>query len=358
MTQESRSYPLFVGSYGSAAEAGVRLFTFDPESGKLQQEQSLTGIESPSFLAYDARRSTLYVVSETGDGNAQGGAVVAVRVDPDDGRLTEINRQPTLGDHPCHLSLDPSGDWLLLVNYSGGSISIYPIGSDGALGALSQKLDHKGSSVNADRQEGPHPHAIYPVPGTDFYLANDLGTDTVYTYRLDRQRGELLLHRETKVVPGAGPRHLAIHPTRPFVYVIEELSSAIDVFALDAAEGALTHLQTLSTLPEAFAGKSYCAEVAVSRDGRFVYGSNRGHDSIASFRVGADGLLEPIGHTPSGGKTPRNFLPLPDGRWILSANQDTDWIAVLSVDEDGYPTLTESGYPMRKPVCIRLLERI
>ncbi|MBB6671528.1 lactonase family protein [Cohnella nanjingensis] len=354
MPQESRPYQLFVGSYSAAAEEGLRILAFDPEHGKLQHLQGLSGIDSPSFLAFDAQRSRLYAVSETGDGNVQGGAVVAVRVDPASGQLTEINRQPTYGDHPCHLAIDPSGEWLLLVNYTGGSIAVYPIDGDGALGPVSQKLAHAGSSVNAERQEGPHPHAIYAVPGTDCYLVNDLGTDTVYAYRLDRQQGALLPHRETKVEPGVGPRHLAIHPTRPIVYVIEELTSAIAVFAFDASEGSLTHLQTVSTLPDSFAGESTCAEVAVSRDGKYVYGSNRGHDSIASFRVGADGLLEPIGHTPSGGKTPRNFLPLPDGKWLLAANQDSDWVAVLSIDADGYPTPTDEGYAMRKPVCIRL----
>jgi len=339
---------LVSGSYNSADNEGIRSLAFNAETGALSVEEGLAGVENPSFLAYAEEADRLFAVSETADG----GAVVAI------GRgaagWSETNRQPTFGDYPCHLTIDASGNWLLLVNYEGGPICVYPIQEDGSLGPISDTVAHEGSSVNAERQKCPHPHAIYPIPHTDLYLVNDLGTDTIYTYKLDRANGKLMLLRQMKAAPGAGPRHLAFHPSLPFVYVIEELANAVSVLELDRAAGSLSHRQTLPTLPPGFTGSNTCAEVAVSEDGRYVYGSNRGHDSIASFRVGEDGLLEPIGHTPSGGQTPRHFLLVPGGRWLLAANQDSDRIAVLSIGEDGYPSLTDRFCELTKPVCIRL----
>ncbi|MDG0790961.1 lactonase family protein [Cohnella ginsengisoli] len=347
----SQSYaPLFVGSYQSADREGIHILRLDAESGSLSKLGGVAGIDNPSFLAYHAESSVLYAVSETDPD----GGVVAYAYDAASHALTEINRQPSQGGAPCHLAIDPSGGWLILVNYTGGNISLYPIGDRGALGEPVQSVAHEGSSINAERQEGPHPHSIYAVPGTSYYLACDLGTDKIYTYRLDAAAGRLEAVRETNVTPGSGPRHLALHPTRPFVYLIDELMNRIVAFKLDADEGSLDPLQTVSTLPEGYGGESYCAEVAVSADGKYVYGSNRGHDSIVSFRVGEDGGLSLVGHTPSGGHFPRHFLALPDGRWLLAANQNGDNIVVMRVDEDGFPRHAGSEYKMTKPVCVRL----
>jgi len=340
--------PLFVGSYQSANEEGIHILRLDAESGSLTKIGGVSGIDSPSFLVYRAESSVLYAVSETDED----GAVVAYAYDANAQTLTELNRQPSQGGAPCHLSLDPSGAWLVLANYLGGNVSLYPIGDRGELGQPVQSVVHTGRSVNAERQEAPHPHSIYPVPGTSLFLACDLGTDKVYTYRLAEGRLESV--RETSVTPGSGPRHLALHPTQPFAYLIDELMNRITVFKLDSATGSLEPLQTVSALPADYMGESFCAEVAVSSDGRFLYGSNRGHDSIVSFRIGADGGLSLIGHTPSGGHFPRNFLVLPDGRWLLAANQNSDNIAVMRVDEDGFPHPTEGEYKMTKPVCVRL----
>ncbi|GFN32166.1 lactonase family protein [Paenibacillus xylaniclasticus] len=338
---------LWAGSYNTANNNGIRALAFDTETGILSEGEGLTCVDNPSFLAYVKEADRLFAVSETSNG-----AIVAFGREGE--ALAETNRQSSNGDDPCHLTIDESGQWLLLVNYSGGPVSVYPIAKDGSIGPASDTIKHEGSSVNPNRQECSHPHSIYAVPGTALYLVNDLGTDTIYTYRLDRKEGKLALLHETKAAPGAGPRHLAFHPTLSLVYVIEELSNTISVYELDRAEGLLTHRQTVPALPADFDGFNLCAEIAVSEDGRYVYGSNRGHDSIVSFRVGEEGLLELIGHTPSGGKAPRHFLLVPGGRWLLTANQDSDRIAVLSIGEDGYPALTEQGYDMVKPVCIRL----
>ncbi|EFM11403.1 6-phosphogluconolactonase [Paenibacillus curdlanolyticus YK9] len=355
---------LVVGSYNTSEHDAIHLLTFDTESGKLHRAEGQAGVENPSFVALDSAKQRLYAVSELGEG-----AIVAYRFtgcseelvadsssqSPSSAeKLAEINRQPSGGDSPCHLALDASGQWLLLVNYGGGPISVYPIGADGAVGPASHSVTHTGSSVNPDRQQGSHPHSIYAVPQTDLYLVNDLGTDAVYAYRLDRTNGTLSEQSRTRVTPGTGPRHLAFHPIQPIVYVIEELTSAIAVFQLNAADGSLAHRQTITTLPTTFTGENTCAEVAVSADGRYLYGSNRGHDSIASFRIGEDGLLAAIGHTPSGGQSPRHFQLIPGGQWLLTANQESDRVAVLAIDGEGRPTLTDEHVELRKPVCIRL----
>ncbi|WP_164779758.1 lactonase family protein [Paenibacillus kobensis] len=346
--KNSNIIPLWAGSYNTADNEGIRSLAFDASTGVLRSVEGLAGVDNPSFLAYEKETDRLFAVSETSLGES---AVVAFRRESEG--LAELNRQPSNGDYPCHLTIDASGKWLLLVNYGGGPVCVYPIANDGSIGPVSDTIKHEGSSVNAERQECSHPHSIYPVPDTDLYLVNDLGTDTVYTYRLDREHGKLALQQETKAAPGAGPRHLAFHPAKPFIYVIEELTNAVSVFALDKSAGSLTHLQTLPTLPPEFTGSNTCAEIAVSEDGRYVYGSNRGHDSIVSFRAGEDGLLELIGHTPSGGHAPRHFLLVSGGRWLLAANQESDRIAVLSIGEDGYPALTDHYVEMAKPVCIR-----
>ncbi|CAI6083595.1 lactonase family protein [Cohnella sp. JJ-181] len=342
--------PLFVGSYQSANEEGIHILRFDAESGGLSKIGGVSGIENPSFLVYHEPAGVLYAVGETDED----GAVVAYAYDASAHTLTEINRQPSQGGAPCHLSVDPTGSWLALANYAGGNLSLYPIGEGGALGQPVQSVAHEGGSVNPERQEGPHPHAIYPVPGTSYFLSCDLGTDKIYTYRLDTAGSRLALALETNVTPGSGPRHLALHPTQPYVYLIDELMNRITAFKLDAAEGTLEPLQTVSALPEAYGGESSCAEIAVSPDGLYLYGSNRGHDSIVSFRIGADGGLSLIGHTPSGGHSPRHFQVLPGGRWLLAAHQNSDNVAVLRIDEDGFPQPTDSEYKMAKPVCVIL----
>lgn len=345
---EQRYWHVFVGSYSPEDRPGIRTLLFDSREGSLTQLHAQSGIENPSFLAVHPKRPVLYAVSETGDN----GRVVAYAIDPHSGSLTELNSQPTEGAAACHVSLDPTGQWLSLVNYTGGSVCLYPIQADGTVGPLSDRVQHTGHSVRPDRQEGPHPHSIVTEPSGRFQLVPDLGTDRIYVYRIDQAHGKYELQREIPAAPGTGPRHIAFHPLAPWVYIIEELSSTITFYELDAGEGRLTAVQTAAALPEDFAGESIAADIHIDPAGRYLYGSNRGHDSIAVFRIAEDGTLAPLGHVPTEGRTPRNFAITPDGGYLLTANQDTDNLVVMRLSDDGMPIPSGEQLQLEKPVCV------
>jgi 6-phosphogluconolactonase len=339
---------VFVGTYASAAETGIPVLRFDGNSGELKEINGAKGIEKPSFVTFDAKRQLLFAVSETKDG-----AVVSYSYDAGSGALSELNRQLTRGDHPCHLNLDKSGAWLLAVNYSSGSVCVYPVAADGRLGPMADFVQHSGHSVRADRQEAPHPHSIWSIPGTDDWLVPDLGLDRLIVYRLDPASGKLSKQGEVPTAEGAGPRHAAFHPQKPIVYIITELSNTIEAYAYEPNSPVFTRLQDISTLPADFGATSYCADIHVSSDGAYVYGSNRGHDSIAVFRVRQDGTLEAAGYTATDGQNPRNFALDPSGRWLLAANQNSNAITVLRRREDGTLEAASSSLTFTKPVCLK-----
>ncbi|WP_409346003.1 lactonase family protein [Paenibacillus sp. MBLB4367] len=341
-----------VGSYGAEDQEAVHFYQFDKIRGTLQRVGGLAGIQNPSFLAAGKDARQLYAVSET-DGT---GEVVSMRADVTGGMVSELNRQPSYGAYPCHLTVDPSGEWLLSVNYGDGSICVYPIEMDGRVGRLSDQVHHVGRSVNPARQGSPHPHSIIAIPSTSFYLVSDLGTDHIYTYRLDGKTGKLQFHCLTGSKPGAGPRHLAVHPTKPLIYSIEELSSAITVYEFEKQMEQLRPIQTISTLPGGYSEENTCAEIAVSSDGRFVYGSNRGHNSIASFQIDEEGGLALLEHTATNGETPRHFALVPGGEWLIAANQDSNSIIVMKINSSGVPELTGQQYFVEKPSCIQIVE--
>lgn len=343
---------VFTGSYTGVTEEAVKWLLFDNETGDLERVGGVSGIASPSFLTVDTFRGRLFAVSET-----DGGEIVSYAIDWKRRKLTEINRQSTQGAAPCHVTVDETGKWLTLVNYSSGTVCLYPVEeSSGAIGSMTDMVRHTGGSVNPERQEAPHPHSIYPIPGrSGHYLVADLGTDILYEYRLDTAIGKLLPVGETNTIPGSGPRHIAFHPTEPAVYVINELSNTIGVYGMGAGGAEMTLLQTVSTLPAGYTGASTCAEVAVSPSGLFVYGSNRGHDSIAVFRTREDGRLEESGHVSTQGKTPRNFALSADGSYLLAANQDSDSIVVMKIGGDGIPVPTGNVFAATKPVCLQFV---
>jgi 6-phosphogluconolactonase len=312
------------------------------------------GVVNPSFLVVDSDRRHLYAVQELEQYEGQpGGAVSAFAIDPRTSALTPINHQHTHGAHPCYVSVDHSGRCLLVANYSGGSVSVLPIGANGTLEPATAVVQHHGPATHHD---GPHPHTAVSTPDGAYVLVPDCGLDRIAIYRLDTARGTLAEHDVpwVKLRPGAGPRHLAFHPGGDYVYCINERDSTLTAFAYEPDQSVLRELQTVSTLPDGFAAQNSCADIHIDASGRYLYGSNRGHDSIAIFAVdGATGTLRSLGHVSTAGRTPRNFGIDPTGTFLLAANQDTDTVVTFRIDQTtGALTATGQIADIPSPVCV------
>jgi 6-phosphogluconolactonase len=315
---------------------------------------------NPSFLAIHPNRRFLYAVGEVMEFQGQkSGAVSAFSIDPATGKLTFLNKMSSRGMGPCHVSVDKTGKCVLVANYGSGSVAALPLKPDGSLSEATAFVQHTGSSVNPERQKGPHAHSINLSPDNRFAIAADLGLDQLLVYRFDPEAGSLTPNDPpfAKVNPGAGPRHFAFHPNGQFGYVINEMQSTVTALAYDAANGAFQELQTISTLPEDFKEENSTAEVQVHPNGRFLYGSNRGHNSIAVFAIdAAKGTLTPVERVSTQGRTPRNFGIDPTGSWLLAANQSTDNVAVFRIDPDtGRLTPTGQVLDVPSPVCVKFL---
>jgi 6-phosphogluconolactonase len=348
---------VYIGTYTGPKSQGIYTAQFDPATGKLTSPELAAKATNPSFLALHPHRPFLYAVSETGNvAGKPGGAVSAFSIEKNSGRLTPLNQQPSGGADPCHLAVDKTGRCVLVANYGNGSVAAFALQPDGRLSAPSAVIQHQGSSVNPQRQAGPHAHFITPDPADRFALTCDLGLDKVLVYRLDPADGVLGpgTASSASIKPGQGPRHLAFHPKGQFVYVINEMGSTLTVFKYDPKRGALEELQNISTLPADFKGNSTCAEVQVHPSGKFVYGSNRGHDSIAVFATNpATGYVTLVEHQPTQGKTPRHFALDPGGKWLLAENQDSDSIVVFRVDlKTGRLHSTGQTAEVGAPVCL------
>ncbi|PZD92927.1 lactonase family protein [Paenibacillus sambharensis] len=348
---DQRYWLVFTGSYAASEEQGINVLLFDSETGKLRQHGGTCGVTNPSFLAFDEKRYILYAVSENEDGE-----VVAIHVNRETGAMELMNRQSTKGAAACHLSLDPSGNWLYAVNYEGGNVCVFPIGQDGAIMPMTDTVQHEGASIHPDRQTKPHPHSVISDPSGDYRIVPDLGTDRVVIYTNDLGTGAFQHAGELVSAPGAGPRHACFHRELPLIYVLEELSSTVTVFSFnkDEESGQVTgeQLQTIPMLPLSFDKESTAADIHFSVDGKYLYASNRGHDSLAVYELEEDGRLKPVGHISTGGMTPRNFAVAPGGRYVLAANQDTDSIVVLRLDHQGLAVPAGPPYKTAKPVCI------
>jgi len=340
----------YIGTYTKpGGSKGIQRGSLDLATGALKLEGLAAEAKNPSFLAVHPNGKFLYAAVEGG-----GGAVGAFAIEKD-GALRHLNDDSTKGAGNCHVFVDASGKNVLAANYGGGSIASLPIRADGSVGPATGFVQHTGQSVNPKRQSAPHAHSIYA--NGDFVYACDLGTDDVFVYRFDATKGTLVPNSPPsgKVPPGSGPRHLAFHPKGGFAYVNNEMTSAVTAFAHDAKKGTLTALQTLSTLPDsaADAAKNSTAEIFCHPSGRFLYVSNRGHDSIAVFAIGADGKLTSVQHAPAKVKTPRGFALSPDGNWLVAAGQASDSLASHRIDPaTGKLTPAAEVAGVGAPVCV------
>ncbi len=339
---------------------GIYLYEMDPSTGAMSARGITTGVVNPSYLAFGPGNRFLYAVNELKSYEGQAsGSISAFAVDGKSGALALLNRQPTLGTDPCHVTVDPAGGHVLVANFMSGSVCVLPIRADGSLAAASDFVQHQGSSVDPARQSGPHAHAVTLDPAGRFAFVPDLGIDRVVVYRYQSAQGKLLPEESAwvRAKPGAGPRHLVFHPDGRKAYLINELNSTLAAYRYDPADGMLQEIHSVPTLPPGFSGSSTCADVHVSPDGRFLFGSNRGHDSLVIYGIDpADGRLAYVGHCPSGGRTPRNFALDPAGRFAIVANQDTDTIVTFGID----PRSGELGEaiqvtPVPTPVCVKVV---
>jgi 6-phosphogluconolactonase len=331
---------MYIGCYTSQDGGGDGIALAELDSGIPAKARTVAEVSDPSFLVRSADRRFVYATLEL-----TGGRVAAFEVAPD-GTLTALGEQPTEGAHPCHLTIDPSGRYLLSANYTSGSVAVHPIGADGSLGELTQLLQRSGSGPVADRQEGPHAHQVVFDPAGEYVFDVDLGTDTVHTSVL-AEDGRLEARGELSIRPGAGPRHLAFHPGGATAYLINELDSTLDVCAYSGGE--LSVVQTVSTRPEDASGENFPAEVLVSADGAFVYGSNRGDDTIAVFSTADDGRRVELTRTiGSGGSWPRHLAL--SGSLLYAANERSDAVATFAVGSTLEPVGTPLSWP--KPVCL------
>ena len=350
-------YLVFVGTYTGAKSKGIYAYRMS-DAGKLDPVGLVAETPSPSFLAIHPNGKYLYAANEVSSFKGEKtGAITAFSIDSKTGTLTKLNEQSSRGAGPCHITVDKKGKFVFVANYGGGNAAVLPIQKDGTVGKATGFVQHTGSSVNQGRQKEPHAHSINLDADNRRAFVADLGVDKVLVYNIGTN-GELEPAGEAKTPAGAGPRHFAFHPNGKFAYVINELVSTVQAFGYDKKTGRLSTIQTISSLPDGFKGNNSTAEVQVHPNGKFVYGSNRGHDSIAAYSVNQKtGELTLVEHEPILGKTPRNFGIHPDGKFLLAAGQSSDSIAVFKIDEKtGALEFTGEKVVTPTPVCIKFLK--
>jgi len=356
-TDSAKEYRFYIGTYTRKGSEGIYTGVLDARRGSLRLEGRPASVKNPSFLCMSPCGQHLYSVSEVADmGGRPTGAVSALSLDPTGDGPVLLNSSPSGGKGPCYVSVDRTGRTVLVANYRGGSVAALPVRPDGSLGEAASVIQHEGSGVHPGRQEGPHAHSITVSPNNRFAYAADLGIDKLVAYRLDPEQSLLqaIPSATPTVTPGSGPRHTAFHPSLSCAYLVNELSNTVTVFDWDAESGGLREKQTVNTLPAGYDGETTAADIHCTPDGKYLYASNRGHDSLAVFRISDDdGTLTPRGHVPCGGKTPRNFAVDPSGRWLLCANQDSDNIVLFRITvETGMLEPVGSELTVSMPVCI------
>lgn len=357
----AQQFRTYIGTYttGDSTSEGIYSCIFDAATGRLSEPQLAIATVNPSFMVTHPSGQYLYAVNEVHEGSGRGqGYVSAFRINAD-GQLSSINRQPSHGGTPCHCIIDATGRFLLIANYTGGTIAVFPIAADGSLGEATSVVEHQGHSIDPQRQRQPHAHSIQLSSDNRYGYAADLGIDQIRIYRFDEQAGTLTPASPAfaAITPGGGPRHFSFHPSGRFAYTNHELTAVVTALSRDPETGALTPLQNLSTLPADFDGRKSTAECLVHPSGRFLYVSNRGHDSIASYAIDQNtGQLSLLAITHTLGQEPRNFTIDPSGRWLIAANQNSDTLVVFALDpESGALTPTDQAVAVGRPVCVRLL---
>jgi len=347
-----QSYYLYIGTYTSKTSEGIYVYEFNSKTGDVKPVSIAKGNRNPSFLAVSPDEKFLYALA----GN-NGDSVKAFNIESSH-QLTLLNAQSLAGSFgACHLEVDKTGRWLIVGNYGSGSVTVMPIQSNGMLEKASQTIQHEGKSIDPERQQKPYVHSINIAPNNRDVFVPDLGTDKIMTYTLNVETGQLTNGAipYTAVTPGSGPRHFAFHPNGKFAYVIQEMSATIT--SLQYKGGTLKAFQTVNTLPADYTGRKWEADIHISPDGKFLYGSNRAHESLGIFSIDKKtGYLTLVGHQPVNGKTPRNFAIDPTGKFILVANQDSDNITIFKRDsETGKLTYTGKEIKVSQPVCLKFI---
>jgi 6-phosphogluconolactonase len=360
--QTAQDYFVYAGTYPVGGSRGIYLYRFDEQSSHLTSLGLAAEIANPSFLATDPDHHYLYAVTDT-DGDIPGpnaaqvaNTISSFKIDPATGSLKFLNRVSSGGKNPIHLIVDKMGTILFVANYDSGSVASFAIRPDGSIGAMTGFDQHHGSSVNRERQEGPHAHAVVVSPDNRFLYVPDLGLDRILIYRIDEAKHSFAPNNPAYVAVkgGLGPRHFAFAPGGKFAYAICEMGSNVVAFSYDRESGALTPIQTISTLPAGFHGENGSAEIESDKSGRFLYASNRGQDAITVFQIDkGTGKLTTVQNISTGGKTPRNFAIDPTGRYLLAANQDSNSIALFKIDTaTGRLTSTSETAGIGAPVCL------
>lgn len=355
--QEPKTFA-FVGTYTKTNSEGIYVYTLDTTSGSLRYVNKIDGLSNPSFLAVHPTKKYLFATREP-DTSDEEGAVLSFSFDQETGTLTFLNEQPSMGTSSCHMDVDRTGKYLLASNYGSGSVAVFPINPDGTLGDKSDFIQHTGSSVHPRRQKGPHAHSITVAPSNRFAYAADLGIDKVLIYEFNAMTGKLTPSAQSSVdvTPGSGPRHFDFHPNNKWAYLINEISATLTAFTYDARNGNLVETQTVSTLPKDYSEIRSCADIHVAPSGRFIYGSNRGHNSIVIYKIDPrTGHLDYVDNVPTEGATPRNFAIDPTGAFLFAANQDSDNIVAFTINsETGGLTPTGDTTAVPMPVCIKIV---
>ncbi|MEJ7587073.1 MAG: lactonase family protein [Ferruginibacter sp.] len=348
---------LLIGTYTSGKTEGIYVYNFNVANGDNKFISSVKS-SNPSYLAVSPDKKMIYAVNENADSTqmGQGGTISAFSFDKETGSLAAVNKQFSYGKHPCYVTVDQSGKWVFLANYSSGSAAVYPVMADGSLDSVRQIIQDTGSGPDKNRQEGPHAHSTVLSPDDRFLFIQDLGLDKILIYHFDKTTGKLTPATPpfTSTFGGSGPRHLEFHPSNRYAYVVEEMTGTVSAFKY--SNGRLDSLQRISALPADFRGAIGSADIHVSADGKFLYCSNRGEsNSITIFRIDEQtGMLELAGHQSTMGKTPRNFNFDPSGNFLLVANQESDNIVIFKIDKKtGLLTDTGKRINVHSPVCIK-----